>query len=122
MPLKIHQKISFACEALNCNSIAHYICSEIKIVRRRWKSEREELAGGGVGSGNAASKIIEFSKKIRELNTAVEKEKSRSQTLEKKLREVEHNNCTIVKLPPTPTETDHLQAELTTAKEVCDLF
>ena len=91
---------------------------EIKIVRRRWKAEREELAGGGVGSGNAASKIIESSKKIRELNTAFEKEKSKSQSLEKKINMMERSTAPPeIKPPPTKDETDIMKAELLTTKE-----
>lgn len=93
---------------------------EVKIVRRRWKAEREELAGGGPASGNAASKIIEFSKKIRELTTNIEKEKNKSSLLEKKLSVLEKKSIPEIKSPPSKTEIDLLNDGLSTMKAKYD--
>ena len=49
-------------------------------------------AVGPAASGVAAKKIIELGKKVRQMNTEIESEKTKARNLEKKLRETKNQN------------------------------
>jgi len=53
------------------------------------------LKGGSIGADNIASKIIEFSKNIRELNAELGKEKTKSQSYKRQLEFLEHQQVYI---------------------------
>lgn len=92
---------------------------EIKIIRRRWKEDKRELAGGAVGSDNIAAKIIEFSKKVRELNAELGKEKIKSQNLKRQLDayELEKHKHQQKKITPSKEEKEKELSELAATKE-----
>ena len=63
------------------------------------------IIGSGLGSENAAAKIIEFSKKIRELTAELEKEKSKALNYKKKYQELELvSNLNVKKVLQTDNE------------------
>lgn len=91
---------------------------ELKIVRRRWKEDKRELAGGGFSSEKAASKIIEFSKRIRDLTSELEKEKTKSQTLKRKVDTLEQlTSPQKAQRTPTKEEKEAEANELLATKE-----
>ncbi|XP_066927690.1 coiled-coil domain-containing protein 13-like [Clytia hemisphaerica] len=92
---------------------------EIKIIRRRWKEDKRDLTGGGIGSDNVAAKIIEFSKKIRDLNAELGKEKSKTLNLQRQVDQFELQKKTQEKSMKSPTkeERDKEASELSSVKD-----
>jgi len=92
---------------------------EMKIIKRRWKEEKSELAGGGYRSENAATKIIEFSRKIRELTAELEKEKTKNEHLLSRYHELENKRKKPFKSSSQsfPDESENPVKELAVTKE-----
>eukprot|EP00795_Rhopilema_esculentum_P014302 gene14302-5339_t len=62
---------------------------EMKIFKRRWQNEKKDLTGQNIGSENVAQKIIELSKKNRELNVEVESGKTKCRQMQNEVNKLE---------------------------------
>jgi len=73
---------------------------DLELRHLRKKAEQEKVAGtAGVTSEAAATKIVELSKKVRELTAECESEKSKGKQWARKCMELEHE----VSFPCCPT-------------------
>eukprot|EP00794_Sanderia_malayensis_P003006 gene3006-3464_t len=63
---------------------------EMKILKRRWQDEKKELTGQNIGSENVAQKIIELSKKNRDLTSEVESWKTRQRQSQNEMQKLEN--------------------------------
>ena len=74
---------------------------EIRVLNRKREEERQASqimgAGGGPASDTAASKIVDLSKKIRELTSELESERTRSKQLARKCKEMEKDLAQVGK-------------------------
>eukprot|EP00057_Strongylocentrotus_purpuratus_P024828 XP_011679302.1 PREDICTED: coiled-coil domain-containing protein 13 isoform X2 [Strongylocentrotus purpuratus] len=91
---------------------------EIRKLKKQREQDRLALGGGGVANENAATRIVELSKKSRELTAELESEKSKNRQLTRKVRDLEveisRGAGTSRPRPPSPTEEQAaaVQAEL----------
>ncbi|XP_028399213.1 coiled-coil domain-containing protein 13-like [Dendronephthya gigantea] len=68
---------------------------EMRILRKQINSERQAIAGSGPGSDTAANRIMELSRKNRELASEIEKEKRKAKQLSKKITDMESQNSSM---------------------------
>ncbi|XP_031572730.1 coiled-coil domain-containing protein 13-like [Actinia tenebrosa] len=62
---------------------------EMRIIRKQRDNERKALAGTGVAADTAAGKIVELSKKNRELSADLQSEKNKVRQLTRKVQDLE---------------------------------
>ncbi|CAB3987255.1 Hypothetical predicted protein [Paramuricea clavata] len=68
---------------------------EMRILRKQVNQERQAIAGIGPASDTAANRIMELSKKNRELASEIEKERRKAKQLSRKLTEMENQNSSM---------------------------
>ncbi|XP_072173638.1 coiled-coil domain-containing protein 13-like [Diadema setosum] len=81
---------------------------EIRKLKKQREQDRLAIGGGGVANETAATKIVELSKKSRELTAELEGEKTKNRQLMRKVRDLEREmsqgNHSAKARPPSPSE------------------
>ncbi|XP_054751621.2 coiled-coil domain-containing protein 13-like [Lytechinus pictus] len=96
---------------------------EIRKLKKQREQDRLALGGGGVANENAATRIVELSKKSRELTSELESEKTKNRQLTRKVRDLEieisRGAGSSKPRPPSPTEEQAaaVQAELKASQD-----
>ncbi|XP_046847141.1 coiled-coil domain-containing protein 13-like isoform X2 [Xenia sp. Carnegie-2017] len=89
---------------------------EMKILNKQITQERQAIAGIGPASDTAANKIMELSKRNRELGCEVEKEKRRAKQLSTRLNEIESQHSSLTALESKKDDSDSKTQEKSNAQ------
>lgn len=67
---------------------------EINYLKKKLEEEKLAFTGGAIGSDAIATKIVDLSKRIRELNAELESEKTKNRQLNKNCKDLEYKLST----------------------------
>jgi hypothetical protein len=68
---------------------------EINYLKKRLEEEKLAFTGGTIGSDAIATKIVDLSKKIRELNADLESERTKNKQLNKNCKDLEYRLSSV---------------------------